>query len=61
MRNSMLDAAAEVITALGALKLKPSSQVRGDGEGGLIISKRRMLTYCCQQNRGITAANGDTP
>lgn len=41
MKNPLVDAAADVITALNALRLGRSAKIRGDGDGGLIISEPR--------------------
>lgn len=60
MRNPLVQAAAEVITALGALRVSRSADIREDGDGGLVIQEPRkpaiVLThanardFCRQRN-----------
>lgn len=60
MRNPLVDAAADVITAYHALKVSRSAVVTGDGGGGLEIQEPRrpkiVLThsnardFCRQRN-----------
>lgn len=60
MRNPLVQAAADVLTAYNALRVSRSAVVTGDGDGGLVIQEPRkpaiVLTHAnarefCEQRR----------
>lgn len=64
MRNPLVDAAADVITALHALKISRSAIITGEGDGGLEIQEPRrpkvVLTHSnardfCRQRQEVIA------